>query len=354
MVASSRGTVGRRAGSIGARLVAATLVVALLGGCGATAVSVSPAQTSGSAGPPATAILSPGVGQSLPAPFDACATGLASGTSRIRFEADGQDRQALLHIPTTPPPERGYPVLVALPGYSTSAPEFERYSGLSDKADRSGFVVVYPEALGDPREWHLAGAMSFHPEFTRSDHEFIGELVDWLGSSRCVDAGRVFLVGHSQGGGMAADLSCELGERLAGIGLVSGLYLSLPCQAPRPIPMVAFHALDDPVLPYAGGTVAGAPADYPQVLPVDDVLDQWAVHDQCTGDPVVSRLEAGAGRDADSRPDADGGPSAGSLLTWRDCSAPVLFYRLTSGGHQWTPETPDRLWAFFEAVPSTD
>lgn len=336
MAAGSQGSSRGRAGAIGARLAAATLSLALLGGCGATAGSVSPAATAVSGPPAAPASLSPAVPQTLPPPFDGCATGLVSGTSWLRFEADGQDRQALLHVPATPPPGRGYSAIVALSGYSTGAPEFERYTGLSEKADRSGFLVVYPEALGDPFEWRLTGGMSWHPELAASDHEFVAAVVDWLGASRCVDAGRIFLVGNSQGGGMAADLSCELGDRLAGIGLVSGEYLRLPCEIPRPIPVVAFHALDDAVLPYAGGNVGGAPAEHPNVLPVDDVLGEWAVHDGCARDPVVEAL----GDD--------------SLLTWRGCSAPVVLYRLATGGHRWLPTTTDRLWAFFEGVPWSD
>lgn len=174
-----------------------------------------------------------------------------------------------------------------------------------------------------------------HPELATSDRELGQAVLAWLAATGCVDMARVFLAGHSQGGGMAADLACELSDRFAGVALVSGEYLRFPCPSAHPIPVVAFHALDDEILPFEGGTVSGAPSNYPNVLPVENVLAQWAAHDRCASEPETTALREGVVR-----------------LAWQKCSAPVVLYRLPSGGHNWAAIATDTLWAFFAGVPS--
>jgi polyhydroxybutyrate depolymerase len=133
-----------------------------------------------------------------------------------------------------------------------------------------------------------------------------------------VDPERVFLAGHSMGGGMASDATCRMADQVAGVVLVAALSFELPCEPSRPVPVVALHALDDPVLPYAGGPIGGVPSGIPEQLAAEAVIGAWAAHDGCGPIPEESAT-----------------PGGGAQLTWPECEAQVGLHRLPSGGHDW-------------------
>jgi len=134
----------------------------------------------------------------------------------------------------------------------------------------------------------------------------------------CVDPERVILAGHSMGGAMASDAACRLADQVAGVVPVAALWFELPCEPNRPVPLMALHALDDPVLPYAGGKIGGVGSGVPERLPVEVAVAAWAERDGCAATPAVSTADDG-----------------GAMLTWSDCAAPVELHRLSSGGHDW-------------------
>jgi polyhydroxybutyrate depolymerase len=145
---------------------------------------------------------------------------------------------------------------------------------------------------------------------------FAEAILDLASKEGCIDTDRVVVMGHSKGGGMAEAVACALADRLAGAVLVSAVQFGIPCRPAAPIPIIALHAIDDEVLPYAGGHIGGAPPGYPDVLPVEQGIAAWATRDGCTGSPVVI-----------------GPPAGDAVLTWQGCAAPVVLYRLGSGGH---------------------
>ncbi len=304
-------------------LIAGALLVI---GCAAAAPTVAPSSGSSTSVPPAATAVSPAGGAG-------CAS-LARGDQTIRLTADGHARDVLVHVPPLPSGAHDLPALVALHGYSSKAGEFAAYTGLSSRADEAAFLVAYPQALGATPEWHLTGWPSASPDLGRSDRELIGAVFDWLVATGCVDPTRMFLAGHSQGGGMTAEVACELEQRIAGIGLVSAIHLHLPCQPTRPFAVFASHAVDDPVLPFGGGQVQGTPATFPAVLAVEDVMDHWAAAIGCAEGPEQTTLADGAVRTA-----------------WSGCHAPVTFYRLPSGGHAWPDLARNDMWDFFVGLP---
>jgi polyhydroxybutyrate depolymerase len=143
-------------------------------------------------------------------------------------------------------------------------------------------------------------------------------LVTALVDGACADPQRIVLAGHSMGGGMAADAACRLADRVAGAALVAAVWFELPCLPDRPVPVVAMHAVDDPVLPYDGGPIGGVGAYVPEVLPVEEAIGTWAGNDGCSGSPVVTQNEDGS-----------------AILRWPGCEAAVVLHRLPSGGHEW-------------------
>ena len=131
---------------------------------------------------------------------------------------------------------------------------------------------------------------------------------------------------------MASAAACALADRVAGAALVAAFWATLPCEPSRPVPIVAMHALDDPVLPYVGGMVGGGG---PRVLAVEEAIGAWAARDGCAEVPVARVLEEGVVE-----------------LAWQDCAAPVLLIQAAAGGHEWAPTASERIVHLLQAEPS--
>lgn len=267
----------------------ACLVAALLLATapGATAQSPSPA------GPP------PGA-PCVPVPVEP--------DTMLALDVDGVAREALLRAPVTT--DGGLrPLVLAFHGYSGSAWDLGYVGGLSDLAEAEGFVVAYPQGIGEVPTWDLAGG---------SDIPFVLALVDELASTQCIDQSRVFATGFSMGGGMANVLACRAADRFAAIAPVAanhGATWGDPCTPSRPVPIVAFHGTLDEALPYEGGD---SPFPDQPVSPVEAWMDGWATSNGCAGGAEVATVAG----DVDS-------------LTWQGCDAPTSLYRVTGGGHTW-------------------
>jgi polyhydroxybutyrate depolymerase len=250
-----------------------------------------------------------------------CVPALTAGSHTVTLDVDGTPREVIVHIPDVDVSVR-LPAVVAFHGYSSFAMDLEAVSGLSERADGGGFVVAYPQALGDPTEWHFAGNRGYDRRDLAMTQSLIGMLVE----QACVDPTRVFLAGHSMGGGMASDAACQLAEDVTGVVLVAALWFELPCQPARPVPVIAMHALDDEVLPYSGGKIPGAPAGVPEQLAVEMAIAAWAMHDGCAATPAVVATDDG-----------------GAVMTWSGCTTPVVLHRLASGGHGWPAVASDTI-----------
>ncbi len=254
---------------------------------------------------------------------------------------DGRPRDALVYVPTGGASSSPLPLVLMFHGYHGSPEEFEALTAMSRTADAAGFILVYPRAINDPSRWDLAGA---------GDTAFIDALVIELEARWCVDRRRVYAAGFSMGGAMAHVTGCRLADRIAAIASVSGTYGPAwgdPCAPSRAVPVVAFHGVLDPIVPYRGGPVNSAGAQ--PVIAAEAWAAGWATRNGCSGGPEPQ-------------------PAIGAVepLAWKGCAAPVQLYRIPSGGHTW-PGSPiddpaltthdisasDVIWEFFarQALP---
>ncbi len=258
----------------------------------------------------------------------------------ITVDVDGVQREARVHAPASEgdaPGEGGTrrPLVLAFHGYGGGFWDLEYTGGLSDAADAHGFVVAYPQGIGEGPTWDLAGG---------SDIPFVTALIDELVASQCVDPARVFATGFSMGGGMTNVLGCRLADRFAAVAPVAanhGETWGGPCAPSRPVPVMAFHGTLDAALPYEGGD---SPFPDRPVTGVEEWMGEWAGANGCATGPAVSSVSA----EVDS-------------LTWQDCAAPVVLYRVLGGGHTWPGGVNDPtfgastddisatelMWAFF-------
>lgn len=269
-------------------------------------------------------------------PEDPCSTSPAD-LDNLEMDVDGQAREAVVRIPEGADGASRLPLVLGFHGFGGSTDDLAGDTGLLDKADAEGFVAVLPVALGNPSRWDVRDRES-------ADLAFVNALLTELEARICIDPRRIYATGFSLGATMANAVGCSRPDRVAAIAAVAGSYVSnwREICAGGPVPVIGFHGVLDPVVPYLGGTDAGRRL----IIGAELWAAEWAEMNGCTAGP-------------------DAQPSIGDVqpLFWTGCIAPVEFYRVTQAGHSWPggvhddPEmggsseavsANDLIWSFFE------
>jgi polyhydroxybutyrate depolymerase len=232
------------------------------------------------------------------------------------FVSDGRTREYLLYVPRSYDCATPTPLVISLHGAGGWPAQQMYLSRWNRLADAQGFIVVYPSAAegAGPRIWHVDRG----PGLMR-DVRFIAALIDTLEAAYNIDPTRVYANGISNGGGMTFALSCTLSDRIAAFGMVAAAQ-TLEwdwCTDRRPAPMIAFHGIADPEIPYNGGSSWMAPDTFPNVLAW---TRSWSRRNRCARDPIDSTVAPGVIR--------RGYPSCAG-------DASVVLYTITGGGHTW-------------------
>lgn len=284
------------------------------------------------------------------------------------FEQSIGSRDYLLHVPPAYDGAAPLPVVLNLHGLGMTAEEQRDYTGFDSKADEAGFITVTPQgrtsALVDEPHWNFVLAPSIFGE--PNDLAFIEDVLDEIEADLCVDPQRIYSTGYSNGGFMSVRLACSLGERIAAIAAVAGVYYppvtqGLPieeeCPDERPVPIIVFHGTDDPIVPFEGGPSL---LNYVVRAVETEIMPDWTAHNGCFGSfttfdaPGVRKVrylgcDAGASTVLYVIEDADGdGPGTeGGGHQWPD---PVFERSPGSLGHA-THEinANDLIWDFFES-----
>lgn len=296
-------------------------------GIGDPAVEVSDTTTPGGAAVTAT----PTAVSTAPArPSSGCSTTPAAPTGAQpgqTLTVGGVERTYRLYVPPSATDGTPMPVVLNLHGLTSNIDQQVAVSQFEALAATEGFVVLTPQGLGSPARW------GFKNDPQNEDLPFFNALLDQVEERLCVDTARVYSSGISNGGMMSATLACQMGDRIAAVGLVSGIRQPTGCTPTgKATPVMVFWGKKDAVLPYDGGLGAGlmvvlglkAPASpstenfgFP---PVEQVVGEWAAHDGCAVDPTVFPV----GTDVEER-------------VYSACTdaAQVRFYVVADGGHNW-------------------
>lgn len=154
------------------------------------------------------------------------------------------------------------------------------------------WIGVYPEGKGLVPSWNGAGCCAGN---NNDDVAFIRALVDKLAENLCVDRDNVFAAGFSNGAFMTHRLACKVGLNSDGKpyfkGFVthSGLIgLDFECAPVHKVPVLSFHATDDPVVGFNGTQLDGGPSATPIWHSFFDTARLWETHNEC-GEGVESQ-----------------------------------------------------------------
>ncbi len=239
--------------------------------------------------------------------------------------SSGERRAYLLYVPESYNSQSPTPLVISIHGYAEWPGHQAQISRWNDLAEEYGFIVVYPSGTGFPLRWRTYGDPGSATD-PAPDIAFFTDLIDLLEQKYNIDPNRIYANGLSNGGGMSFVLACQLSQRIAAVGMVSGAYLYPweSCNPARPVPAVVFHGTSDEIVPYEGGSSTAFHLPFPAIPEWVDIL---AERNGCSGAPAVLT-------------------SSGEVngIQYIGCAADVVFYTVTGGGHAWPGGEPLPEW----------
>lgn len=284
---------------------------------------------------------------------------LGPGDHHRTVEVGQLKRKYHVHIPPSYDGSKPMPVVLAFHGGGSNAGQMVLFSGLSEKADAAGFIVVYPSGSGRFERvatWNGGNCCGYAMNNKIDDVAFVRALLDDLTQVMNVDAKRVYATGISNGGILSYLLASELSDRIAAIAPVGGPMGTADCKPTRPVSVIHFHGTDDNFAPYNGGhgkrSVSGT-----QFYSVDHSIKAWVQANGCPDTPRVEKLPDKA---------SDGMTVTRKTYGPGKDGAEVVLITIHGGGHTWPgresrarflgPSTKDisandLMWEFFLRHP---
>jgi len=272
------------------------------------------------------------------------------------FAVGSQTRSYLVHVPKSYKPCEPMPVVLNFHGGAGNAYSQIELTGMSDTADNSGFIAVYPQGSGRMKKrfltFNAGSCCGFARDKEIDDVEYVDRLLKDLEKLFCVDRKRVYATGHSNGAMMSYRLACELPDQIAAIAAVAGPIGIDTCDPDRPVPILHFHGTADKCAPFKGG--AGKSKDAGHFRSVDSTISEWLKINGCESKPEISY-------------------ETGNVVctTYDGCKggAEVTLCTIKGGGHAWPGgrkypakficggelsseiSANDFMWTFFERHP---
>ena len=251
---------------------------------------------------------------------------LALPASAEQVTVGGTTRSYELHRPikiSAGNSGQAMPLMIVLHESGGTAARIRRSLNMDVIANREGFAIAYPEALGGGWNDGRFGPARSQGAQSIDDVAFIKTLANQLAARGLGGLGEAAVVGIDGGGMMVYRLACETSGVFSSY---AALLANMPTEltqrcASTPTPMMILAATEDSIMPFAGGRLTGLG----MVQSADQTFQFWGQANRCRPGDV------GAMPDLDNR---DG--SRIEVLTTTNCArgADTVFFRVTGSGHQ--------------------
>jgi polyhydroxybutyrate depolymerase len=256
---------------------------------------------------------------------------LPAGVHEHQLEVDGIARRWTTVVPAGGPASA---LVVVLHGVGGRGADM-RSAGFEPLAAGKGVVLAYPDAVGGAWNDGRPGADPIVPGAPIDDGRFLRVLIDETVARTGAGAGRVAVVGFSNGAVMASRLACDIADRVSALALVAGTAgqgFERSCRPARPVAVMMAAGASDAVVPYAGGRIANWGTKRRGYLAgVEELFAFWRAQNGCASMQTVG-IE---GRGTDCR-----------------SGSPVVRYRVGGAAHEWyrAPrfDTTNVVWDFVQ------
>jgi polyhydroxybutyrate depolymerase len=211
------------------------------------------------------------------------------------IDVGGVKRSYLLYVPGKSKDTPAVPVILVFHGGLGKPENMPAITGFNTLADSEGFVVAYPRGTSrvegvELDTWNGGLCCGWAQKNNVDDVGFIRALLDDLTGVVSVDPRRVFAAGLSNGAIFSYRLACEMADRIAAIGSVSGTQNVAECLPSQPVSVIHFHGTADRMVPLEGGYGEGVSGF--SFAPVADSIDFWERADGCSA--ATDRAQNGA------------------------------------------------------------
>ena len=215
--------------------------------------------------------------------------------------------------------DESIPLIINMHGYGGNASQQQYYAEMDEYAHNQNMAVVYPQGLNN--SWNV---FTYWDSNSYDDVGFINLMIDEISNNFNLDLDRVYACGMSNGGYMAYRLACDLSDKIAAFGSVTGNFMldnqfNDCLDQEREIPIIHFHGTADPVVNYY-------PPSFDGSLTASESINFWSDYNNLSTETVESIN------------------SNVQIYNYSKDSSSVKFihYKVNGGGHVWF----DDFWGF--------
>lgn len=203
----------------------------------------------------------------------------------------GGDRPARVAIPADYDPETPTPLLIVLHGYTATGELQNLYLRTEAAAAAHGMLMVLPDGMvdaGGNNFWNATDACCDFGNTGVDDVSYIRSLIEEVGENYNLDAGRVYLYGHSNGGFMSYRMACDAADVITAIASLAGAEFldETRCEPSQPVSTLQIHGTADGTIGYEGGENAGF--GYPSA---EVTVARFGERNGCTGSEMVESID---------------------------------------------------------------
>lgn len=207
------------------------------------------------------------------------------------------------------------PLVIAMHGFLGTSRNMRRKTGFNAAAKRHSFVVAYPN--GKRRKWNDGRS----PENMVDDVGYLSAFIEAMIASGIASRPKIYLTGHSNGGGMAMRMACERPDLIDGIAVVATKSpRNFQCRDGRPVPALFIHGTQDPIAPHGGrpdsSRLGGA-------LSGRDTIQLWKSRNRCSANTQSRTIDR----------KADG--TLARVFRFNRCAASLSYVLIEGHGHDW-------------------